>query len=132
MKGIIIRYSVTSAICLIVAFIIMVSKKVFNETDPQTIYHILTDSFFVPGVIMASFGLLVFSTNEGTFDMLTYGVRRLFILLRRNPKDEKYKTFYDYRMSQRENRHQFGYMIIVGLVYIGISLIFLALYYNAQ
>jgi len=131
MKGKIIRYLVVSSICLVATLIILLSKDVFHQTEPKTIYHILTDAFFVPGVVMTAFGLLVFATNEGTFDMLAYGVRRIFVLLKRNPQDSKYKTFYDYREAQRENKHQFGYMIIVGLLYTLISFIFLILYYNA-
>ncbi len=130
MKGKLIRYSVVTLICGIATLIICFAKDLFHQSDAKTIFHILTDAFFVPGVVMAAFGLLVFSTNEGTFDMLTYGVRRLFILISRHPKDEKYRTFYDYRQAQRENKHQFGYMIIVGVLYILISFIFLAFYYQ--
>ena len=130
MKSKIIKYSVTFSICLISAFLIMLSKKVFWQEEAKTVYHILTDSFFASGVIMAAFGLLVFATNEGSFDMLAYGIRKLFVFLKRNPTDDKYKTFYDYRQAQRENQHDFGYMIIVGVLYIGISMIFLTLYFN--
>ena len=130
MKGKIIKYSITFSICLIAAFVIMLSKKVFWQEEPKMVYHILTDSFFAPGTIMAAFGLLVFATNEGSFDMLVYGIRRLFVLLKRNARDDKYSTFYEYRQAQRENQYDFGYMIIVGLFYIGISMIFLALYFN--
>ena len=81
MKGKLIRYGISSLICIIIAFCVLLGKDIFHQDDPKAIYHILTDAFFVPGVVMAGFGLLVFSTNEGTFDMLTYGVRRLFILI---------------------------------------------------
>ena len=47
-----------------------------------------------------------------------------------NWRIDKYKTFYDYRQAQREKQHGFGYMIIVGVLYIGISMIFLTLYFN--
>ena len=130
MKRRIIEYSVTFSICLIIAFLIMLSKKVFWQEEAKTVYHILTDSFFASGVFMTGFGLLVFATNEGSFDMLVYGIRKLFVLFKRNPENDKYKTFYDYRQAQREKQHGFGYMIIVGVLYIGISMIFLTLYFN--
>ena len=130
MKGKIIRYSIASFICLVIAFIILLSKGIFSQTETKDVMHILVDAFFVPGIIMLSFGILVFSTNEGTFDMLAYGVRRIFVLLKRNPQDAKYKTFYDYREAQRENKHQFGYLIIVGLFFTALSLLFLIFYYN--
>lgn len=131
MKGTILRYSITTGICLIGAFLIMIFKDIFHQTEAKTVYHILTDSFFVSGVIMTGYGLLVFASNEGTFDMLKYALRRMFFWFKRNPIDEKYRTFYDYRMAQREKTSSFGYLIIVGIVFILIGLSFLAFYYQA-
>ena len=42
----------------------------------------------------------------------------------------KYKTFYDYRVAKQETKNPFGYLVIVGLIFIGASMVFLILYYQ--
>ena len=60
------KYVITGSIGLGFALIIMLAKGVFNQDDTQQVYKILSDSFFVPGVCIAGFGLLIFASNGGT------------------------------------------------------------------
>lgn len=129
MKKIILRYSITFGIGLIAAFLIMISKSIFSQESSRDVFRILTDAFFVPGVVICGYGLLVMASNGGTFDMLTYGIKRFFSLFQRDINKVKHKTFYEYRMAKQENKNPFWYLVIVGLVLIGISMIFLILYY---
>jgi len=131
-KGLIIRYIVASSICAILTVIIMLSLKVWACETEKEVYRILVNSFFVPGVVMFGFGLLVMATNEGTFDMLKYGVYRMFSFLKRDVNNIKYVTFYDYKVAQRDKRSPFLYLVIVGLAFVAISLILLIFYYKAQ
>lgn len=90
-----------------------------------------TDSFFAVGVICAGFGLLVFASNGGAFDIIVYGVARFFSLFKKKPNDVKYVTYYDYHIAKAERKKtEFLFLIIVGLVFIGISMIFLAQWYQ--
>ena len=92
--------------------------------------HILCDSFFVPGVVLLGFGLLVVASNGGTFDMLIYGTKKFFNMFRKNPSARLQETFYDYRTAKSENKMSFLHLIVVGLVFIAISIIFLLLWYE--
>ena len=130
MKSKIAKYLVTFTLGLLLAFIIVVLKDIFHSTSVKDTFHILTDAFFVPGVLIACFGVLVIATNGGTFDMLAYGVMQFFNLFRKDPTNRKYKTFYDYKKAQEDKQIDFWYLIIVGAILIGISLIFLAIYNN--
>lgn len=129
MKKTILRYSITFSIGLIASFLIMLSKSIFSQESSKEVYKILTDAFFVSGVVICGYGLLVMASNGGTFDMLTYGVKRFFSLFQKDISKIKHKTFYEYRMAKQENKNPFWYLVIVGLVLIGISMIFLILYY---
>ena len=124
------KYIITSSVGLVFAFLIALSKDVFTQSDLKTVYHILCDAFFVPGACITCFGLLVFSSNEGTFDMLVYGVKKFAGLFRDKTYTEKHKTFYDYKQALGEKKISFAYLIFVGLAFIGISMIFLLAYYN--
>ena len=92
--------------------------------------HILCDAFFVPGVVILGFGLLVIASNGGTFDMLVFGTKKFINLFRKDVSKRMHETFYDYRTAKSENKGEFLYLIIIGLIFIVISMIFLALYYE--
>ncbi len=128
----ILGYAITLVVGLAFAFIIMLSKGIFKKESSIEIFHILTDSFFVPGVCIFGFGLLVVASNGGTFDMMTYGLIKFFSFFKRDLKSEKYKTFQEYRLARHETSSEFLHLVIVGLFLIALSLIFLACYYNVK
>lgn len=125
------NYIITLLIGLIFAFLICVFKNIFTQTSVNEVMHILVDAFFVPGVVLMCFGLLIVSTNGGTFDMLGYGVI-MFISLFNKGTERKYKTFYDYRESKKEKKRTFGYLLVVGVFLTIISLIFLIFWYKTK
>lgn len=124
------KYLITAAFGAVLAFIVLLLKDVFHLSQTVDVMKALCDGFFVSGVLIACFGGLVFASNGGVFDMITYGVKNLFWLFKKNPADRKYKDFYEYREAMKEKKRSYGYMVIVGLAYIAVSLIFLALYYK--
>lgn len=121
------RYLITLLIGALAAFGIMWSKDLFYQTDPKSIYHILTDAFFVVGTVMTCVGLLIFSTNEGTFDIIVYGMGSFLDMFRKTSK-KKFHTFYDYRESRADKKIQFGYIVICGLVFLAVSMVMYWLY----
>lgn len=123
------KYLITLAIDIAAALLIMWSKDLFVQTDPKIIFHILCDAFFVVGVVTTSAGLLVFSSNEGTFDMLVYGVKTFMDLFRKTSL-RKYDTFYDYRMSKADQKIKFGFLLICGAVFLALSFVMYYFYYQ--
>lgn len=123
------KYGITLAVDAAIALLIMWSKDLFSQTDPQTVFHILCDAFFVTGTVTTSAGLLVFSSNEGTFDMLVYGVKSFMDMFRKHSV-KKYDTFYDYRMSRQEKKLSFGFLVICGVLFLVLS--FVMYYFYCQ
>ena len=92
----IIKYIIVIGIGLVIAFLIALSKDVFNVTDKKTIYHILSDSFMVPGVITAGMGLLIYVSDQGVFDGIVYGIMAFMNMF--SPRNErKYNSLYEYK-----------------------------------
>ena len=114
------KYVITLLIGLALAFWIAWAKDILAQTEAVNIFHILCDAFFVVGVVITSGGLLVFSTNEGSFDMIVYGMQSFFDLFRKT-STKKYETFYDYRASRADKKVQFGFMLICGLIFLAIA-----------
>lgn len=125
------RYLITFLVGLVFAFVICLFKNIFSQTSTNEIFKILVDAFFVPGVIILGFGLLVVATNGGTFDMLAYGAIMFASLFQKGTK-RKYKTFYDYHEAQKDRKYSFAYLLIVGGILIAISLILLIFWYKTK
>jgi hypothetical protein len=124
------KYLITSLVGLALVILIAFTKGILQvETQAQAM-SILCDAFFAPGVLFAGFGLIVVASNAGAFDMLAYGFSLIFVLLKRNIKERKYKDFYEYskaKEEKRKGRSSIAFILVVGLVMVAISMIFLAL-----
>lgn len=121
------KYAITLLVGFTLAFLILLSKDIFAQTEAVKIFHILCDGFFVVGVVVTSAGLLVFSSNEGTFDMLVYGVNTFLDLFRRQSA-RKYETFYDYRSARSDKKIRFGFLLLCGLFFLAVSMVMYLLY----
>jgi len=107
--------------------LILWSKDIFAQTALKSIFHILSDAFFAAGTATICAGLLVFSANGGTFDMLVYGFGSFIDLFRVQSK-KKYETFYDYRESRVDKKLPFGFLLICGLIFLAIAFVMYFLY----
>lgn len=124
------RYLITFIIGLLFVLLIVAYKQIFSQDNIKVIFHTLTDGFFIVGILMTCFGLLVIASNGGGFDMLAFGLSQFFNLFRRDLKKAKYKTFNDYRLAKSEKKATFGHFIIVGLFFLLVCAITLTVYYR--
>ena len=53
------KYLITLAVGFSVVALIVFTKDIFAQTEPQKIFHILTDAFFAAGTFITAAGLLV-------------------------------------------------------------------------
>ncbi len=102
-------------------------QDILQKSVLKATYQDLCDAFFVIGVVMSGMGLLIFTSNEGAFDMMVYGVRSFFDLFRKNPS-KKYPTFYDYQTSRATKKLKFGFMLTCGIFFTAVSLLMYYLY----
>ena len=73
----------------------------------KDLYQVLSDSFFVPAVVITGFGLLIFASNEGAFDGISYGVKA-FLGMFKSKQEKKYKSLYEYK--EQKARELLGYV----------------------
>lgn len=123
-------YIITAVIGMIIAVIIICCKQIWAQAGTQSVMQILSDAFFVPGVCLAGVGLLIFASNGGAFDMLAYATLMFFNLFRKDVNKRKYKDFYEYRQAKKDKKRNMAFMLIVGVVFIAIAVIFLIIYCN--
>lgn len=124
------KYLITALVGLVVALLILFCKGTFNKTAVLPVLADLSDAFFVPGVLLLGVGTLLFASNGGAFDMLAFGIMKLFDLFKRDLTKVKYRTFYDYRQAQKEKKRSFAYLLIVGAAMVVVAAVFLIVHYN--
>lgn len=123
----VLKYLIPFLICSIFTVVILATRGSFAKTG-KTLMGELSDAFFVPGVITLGIGLLVMATNGGAFDMLSFGILKLFDLLKRDLTKVKYRTFYDYRQAQKEKKRSFLHVVLIGAGFVLVALVFLVIY----
>ena len=123
-------YVVSAVVGMVVFTIIVCTKKIWNYDDGKQVLRILSDAFFVPGGILAGVGLLIFASNGGAFDMLSYAFIRFCDLFRRDVRNKKYKDFYEYREAKKDKKRGMAFMLIVGVIFIALAGIMLIAYYQ--
>lgn len=121
------KYFITLIIGLLAVGCILWAKDILEQTELVSIFHILCDAFFAVGTLLTCAGLLVFSSNEGTFDMIVYGVKSFLDLFRPVSK-KKYETFYDYKESRADQKVPFGFLVVCGLFFLVVSFAMYFLY----
>ena len=121
-------YVITFAVLGVVMLLVAWARGCFSDTNAKVLVGDWCDALFVPGILCMCFGLLVLGSNGGAFDMLTYGVLRLFELFKRDPIDRKYGSFYEYQQSRRKKKRSFLYLIVVGGVYLIVAVVLLVVY----
>lgn len=121
------KYAFTMAVGLVLTALLAWSRDILNQTAPCDIFHILCDSFFAVGVAVAGLGALVFVSNEGAFDGLTFSVRS-FVQIFRKPEKRNRETYFDYRTRKSQTKFGFVFILICGLILIAVSMVMYALY----
>lgn len=130
MKKNILRYAIASTAGAALAFSVMCFKGIFSQDSLKTVFTILCDSFFVAGICLFCVGAIVAAAGGGAFDMLGYAVVMIFDGLRKNIGNRKYKDFYEYRKAKSGRKHSSVYLLIIGGVFVAVSLVFLGVYYK--
>ena len=117
------RYFITIIVGLVMAAIMCFSRDILSA-EGTMVYHILSDAFAVPGLFILAAGILVMVSNEGLFNGISYGIKAVTKALtnRREPKMEE--SFYEYHTRKSgQERIRFGHLLIVGVVFVVISVI---------
>ncbi len=86
------------------------------------VLHILSDSFLVVGILAVCIAVLLFVSNEGTFDIFVYGLQSFWSFFRRD-MSRKYETFFDYRTARQEKKVPFLFLLVCGVFFLFLSVL---------
>ncbi len=129
----IIKYAVTVAIGAVMSCLILSNYEYAKVTDVVRKYKILCDAFSVPGILIMMLGCLVYLSNEGALDGVSFLVGSLFKRL--FPfgqwREERHESYSEYVERKRAKRVKgYGFVFVVGAGFLAVSLIFYILFYS--
>ena len=123
-----IRYGITALCDLVFAGFIAYARYTGNPYGDEVIineFQALSDGFFVVGFLNLAFGLLLWISTTGIFDILSYGLKAALYLFTSKRKDKAEGGYYEYKMRKKEKRKAVPFETLwigLGMIVIGIIL----------
>ena len=128
-KGTLIKYTVCFGIEAVIAFLVIWSKGFFTQSTAVNI-QILSDAFFVPGVLMTLFAGLLYVSGEGALIGIGFVLRNVglaFIPMGR----AKHERYADYRARKLngQKKQSDHCILLTGLFFLVIGTVFSLIWY---
>lgn len=123
------KYGICIGIEVLIAFLVIWSKGFFTDSAAVNV-QILSDAFFVSGILMTLYAGLLYVSSEGALIGIGFVLRNAvltFIPMGR-ARHEKYVDYRERKLSKAKkssNRH----ILVTGLVFLLIGIIFTAIWY---
>jgi len=106
----------------------MIAAKDYGAADKLERYKILCDAFTVPGLLMSMFGGLLWASNEGALDGVSWAMQNLVKTLIPGLAGTR-ESYGDYVERKRGGKLKgFGFILQVGLVFLAVAVVFLILF----
>lgn len=128
-KATLIKYAVCFAIEAVIAFLVIWSKGFFTHSAAVNV-QILSDAFFVSGILMTLFAGLLYVSSEGALIGISFVLRNVvlaFIPMGR-AKHELYADYRARKLSQAK-KHSNRHILVTGLIFLFIGILFTVIWY---
>ncbi len=123
------QYLIVFLCSVAMVLLVLFGSDAFHQSGEELLKSFV-NAFFTAGIIVLGLGLLVLCTAGGTFDMIAFGVIKLFDLFKKDLTKVKYRTFYDYRKAQQEKQRSYWHYIVVGGAFTLVSIVLLVILNN--
>lgn len=122
-------YFITAVIGITVSIWTCFSRSIFEAETVADVFTILSDAFFIPGILFLCIGLILLAVNEGIFNAISYGMKILGRSLFAK-KEEKIinEEFHEYHARVSKKKIAMDHLLIVGGINVIISIIFVVMY----
>ena len=128
-KATITKYAVCFGIEALIAYLVVWSKGFFTDSAAVNI-QILSDAFFVPGILMTLLAGMLYVSSEGALIGIGFVLRNVvltFIPMGR-AKHELYADYRERKMSEARQKND-RCILVSGLVFLGLGIVFTVIWY---
>ena len=123
------KYGICVGIEVLIAFLVIWSKGFFTDSVTVNI-QILSDAFFVSGILMTLFAAMLYVSGEGALIGIGFVLRNAvltFIPMGR-AKQERYADYRERKLSKAQ-KHDDRHIFVTGLIFLVIGIVFTAIWY---
>lgn len=124
---------ILASLCSVGIFYYM--QNILGFKIENSLYHILSDTFLVPAVMLLLFYFLMLVSKEGAFDAISYGVKLTFFrIFYKNIRETKIpSTYVEYRELKRgKERASYLYLAITGSLFLLLAIIMFVVYITTK
>ena len=125
------NYAICFAIEALIAFFVIWSKGFFTQSAAVNI-QILSDAFFVSGILLTLFAGMMYVSGEGALVGIGFVLRNVvltFIPMGR-ARQERYADYRARKMGEAK-KHSISYILVTGLVFLFVGIVFTVIWYAA-
>ncbi len=132
-KGFLIGFIICLLVCAFISVLVILQEIYGLQRDfaSQNLL-ILTDAFTISGGLMLLFYLLVFVSDEGAFDMISYSIQLVWVVtFHKNVRETRLpRNYAEYRQLKRSKpRLNLRFILFSGLIFFIIGIILLIIYH---
>lgn len=131
-RTILLKYGITTLIGALMAYATINLHGFSSAVTDVDKYRILADAFTIPGVVILLCGVLVAVANEGMFNGISYAMSYAIKMLIPGQAANRHEKYGDYveRKQAKGGVRGYGFLFIVGGVFLAIAVVFIALFYS--
>lgn len=123
-----IRYAVAILAGLLLGLLYLWDKQLLEQPLVDQ-YRLLSDAAMLPGVLMLFSGLMIFLSNEGSFDGVSFVLGKAVRFLLPFMGLQKGETYGEYVQRKREKQIRgYGFLFFCGIGFLAVSILFVLLY----
>ena len=125
------NYAICVGIEVLIAFLVIWSKGFFTKSAAVNV-QILADAFFVAGILMTLFAGMLYVSGEGALIGIGFVLRNAvltFIPMGR-ARQERYADYRD-RKIKAAKKHNDRCILVTGLIFLFIGIVFTGIWYVA-
>lgn len=124
------NYFITFGVGMVIAIMVCLFKDIFHVDTTVEVVSILSDACFTSAVLIGGFGLIALVSKEGNFDTLAYGVKILRHMWKKSENRKVEKNLFEYKMAKHEKSTEIKHLLIVGVIYLFLAIVFTVIFYQ--
>lgn len=135
MKKQLLKYGISTAIGAIIVVLVLNAEGLFFASGypADTVVMMFCDAFFTAGILLGSFGALLWVSTTGFFDAIGYTAKIVGHMFLPFIGKGEHQNFYDYKMAKAEKRGKVEFfLLIVGGSYFAVSMVLLVVWFVIQ
>ena len=128
-KNLLLKYAVCIGVALLITVAVFWSKGFFTDSAAVNI-QILSDGFFVSGIVVSSVAGLLFLGGEGMFISIGFVLRNVVLTFSPGGR-KKHERYADYRARKLEGLKKEGdhCILVTGLSFLALGVLFSVIWY---